>query len=265
MTVQVRTLCSGSSGNAMMVSDGSTRLLVDCGVRAQRRLRQMLLECASDGPPLTDVVVSHLHSDHICYASLRVFEATGVTVHLHRSNASGLARRHFNGRPFDGLRVETFEDDPFDIGSFQVRPLPVRHSPRMTTHAFLLTRTEGPRPIRVALATDLAEGNGLAGHFADADLICLESNHDPALLEAFPNPNSAYHLENSQAASLLRSALDRSQRLPAAVLLAHLSAQRNTPDLALEAMGEMLEEGGMGSLRLVPAPRFRPSEVFVLR
>ena len=264
MTVRVRTLCSGSSGNATMVSDGATRFLVDCGVRAQRRLRQMLLDHASEGPPLSAVVVSHLHSDHICYASLRVFEALGIEVYVHQDNTAGLARRHFFGRPFAGLRVRTFGDEPFRVGSFLVRPLPVRHAPRMTTHAFSITRSEGGRTVRVGVATDLTGGESVAEQFADSDLICLEANHDPALLKANPNPNSAYHMENSRAARLLLDALRLSARPPLAVLLAHLSDERNTPEIALAAMRKVLDEAGHQGLRLVAAPRFQPSVEFVL-
>ena len=37
MPVRFRSLRSGSSANAAMIWDEQTRLLIDCGVRAQRR------------------------------------------------------------------------------------------------------------------------------------------------------------------------------------------------------------------------------------
>lgn len=262
--VRVRTLCSGSSGNATLVSDGSAAFLVDCGIGTQRLLRQMLAEQQEQGPAIGAVVVSHLHSDHICYASLRVLEAEAIPVSVHRANGDGLARRHYRGLDFAGLSVRTFGDEPFWIGKFLVRPVPVRHAPGMTTHAFAITHTANGRTVRLGLATDLTDGETLAEHFAGSDFICLEANHDPALLMANPNPASAYHLENSRAARLLRSVLERSARPPAAVLLTHLSEQRNTPEIALAAMRRMLDECGHGGVRLAVAPRFGPSQEFVL-
>lgn len=262
--VRVRTLCSGSSGNATLVSDGSVAFLVDCGVGTQRMLRQMLAEQAEAGPPVAAVVVSHLHSDHICYSSLRVLEAEGIPVCVHCSDEGALARRHYQGMDFSDLRVRTYGDEPFWIGKFHVQPVPVRHAPRMNTHAFAIAHTSAGRTVRLGLATDLTGGDELEERFADADFLCLEANHDPALLMANPNPNSAYHLENSRAARLLRAILQRSARPPKAVLLAHLSEQRNTPEIALGAMRKLLEECGHGNVRVAAAPRFGPSEEFLL-
>lgn len=262
MNVRFRTLCSGSSGNAAAIHDGATRLLIDCGVRAQYRCRDLLAPGAGEPPRLSAVVVSHLHGDHICYASLRVLEAMGVPVYVHRDNAPGLAR-HFRGRAFGGLDVRVFGDDPFRVGEFEIRAVPVTHAPRMTTHGFTVARKNRRGTARLALATDLMEWERIVEHFLDADLIHIEANHDSEMLRENPNPNSAYHLENRHTGRLLREVLRRGRR-PARVVLGHLSAERNTPELALRTVRQLAEQAGGARADIRVAPRFVPSEEIVL-
>ena len=57
-------LGSGSAGNAVVVTDGTTTLLVDCGFSARETARRMTLAglCADD---VSAILVTHEHSDHI--------------------------------------------------------------------------------------------------------------------------------------------------------------------------------------------------------
>ncbi|HAL74903.1 MAG TPA: MBL fold metallo-hydrolase, partial [Clostridiales bacterium] len=66
MAAQVKTcaLRSGSSGNSILVSDGSTRLLVDAGVCA-RTIEQSLQEIGESSAAINGILVTHEHSDHI--------------------------------------------------------------------------------------------------------------------------------------------------------------------------------------------------------
>lgn len=261
MPVFFRTLCSGSSGNAIMIWNDETRLLVDCGVRAQYRCREMLDEHASDPPPLEAVVVSHLHGDHVSYSGLRVLEERGVPVYLHEGNAEGLPKRHFKSHGFEGLEVRTFGDGPFQVGPFEFRPIPVPHAPGHVTHGFAVTAPAPQGTVRIVVATDLCQWEHAVDDLLDADLIYLEANHDPELLRKNPNPNSAYHLENSYAAEFLVELLQRSSKPPKAVMLAHLSEQRNHPLVALATVRAALAGAGHEALPVHVAPRHTPSPI----
>ena len=109
------------------------------------------------------------------------------------------------------------------------------------------------------MATDFCEWATLRPWFEDADFVYVEANHDPELLERNWNPNSLYHLSNGQCGDLLREALDHSHAPPAAVMLGHLSEDRNRPELAEATVAAILEEAGHGSVELYVAPRFQPS------
>jgi len=66
----------------------------------------------------------------------------------------------------------------------------------------------------------------------------VEANHNPGLLRKHPNPNSHYHMKNENVADLLCNARKLSKCPPAAVMLGHLSKERNTRELAIEAINQ---------------------------
>jgi len=264
MPIRFRALCSGSSGNSVMVWDNDTRLLIDCGVRAQYRCREMLDRFAAGSPPLSAVVVSHLHSDHINYSSLRVIEERRVPIYVHDANTPMLSRLHFRNHPFSDLDVRSFGDQDFTVGGFRLRPVGLPHAGHGSTHGFVVASAGDGRGVRLALATDLYDWAGIVQEFVDADFVYLEANHDPELLRRRPNPNSAYHLENRCSAEFLCEILRRSRRAPLAVMLAHLSEERNTPQIALSTVRAVLREAGCPPPHLHVAPRHTPSPTIEL-
>ena len=58
------TLASGSSGNCLLVDDGTTRVLVDAGISC-RRICKALRELGVEPSELSGVFITHEHSDHI--------------------------------------------------------------------------------------------------------------------------------------------------------------------------------------------------------
>src|SRR5512136_2139689 len=56
-------LGSGSSGNATLVSDGDTHILVDVGLSG-RETAKRLRECGIEPSQISAIVVSHEHGDH---------------------------------------------------------------------------------------------------------------------------------------------------------------------------------------------------------
>jgi len=67
MSLSVCVLASGSTGNATLVSDGQTHLLVDCGLVA-REIETRMLRAGFDPRGLAGVLITHAHNDHITVA-----------------------------------------------------------------------------------------------------------------------------------------------------------------------------------------------------
>ncbi len=266
--IQFRSLRSGSSGNLLLVESklagGVSRYLVDCGIPSQRELRRVLEVEAGLSRPLDGVLVTHAHSDHINYAALRVLHKLRIPIYLHRQTLAEVRRRYLNPYRLPArvdltdIDMRAFETRPFVLDGLHVTPIRVPHAPGVTTHAFLLESSGR----RLLIASDLNDPEAIAPHLIDCDLVYLESNYDPEMLRRFFNPSSLFHLSNPTAGLLLKMALRESSRPPQAIVLGHLSEERNAPDLALATVAQILgEDAGDPMPPLVAAPRYAAGEV----
>ncbi|MFW6163685.1 MAG: MBL fold metallo-hydrolase [Planctomycetota bacterium] len=257
MPLTFQSICSGSGGNCLLLRNGSASLLIDVGFSTQRACRAALEPLL---PAVDAVVVSHLHGDHIHYSALRVLEAWDTPLFVHAGDVAALRARHGRGRRFDGLAVEAFGDETFQVGEFAIQPFQVPHYPACPTFGFEVRCGANGRERKVVVASDLADGLSLERRFADADFIYVEANHDPQLLALHWNPNSRYHLSNGACGRLLRGAFEASRALPPAVMLGHLSDERNEPTLATHTVWEILDDAGFAGVEVHVAPAREPSE-----
>ncbi|MFH1145109.1 MAG: MBL fold metallo-hydrolase [Candidatus Eisenbacteria bacterium] len=267
--ISFRSLRSGSSGNLLLLENRTsrrrTRVLIDCGLRSQRECCRILEEEVGLSEPLDGLVVTHAHGDHINYAALRVLSRLRVPIHAHHRTAREISARSLSPYrlpasvdPRD-IHLLRFGDEPFEIGSFTFTPLPVPHAPGVTTHAFLISHAHW----RILVASDFNNPEAVVPHIYDCDFIYVESNHDLELLRRHFNPASLFHLSNPAAGQLLHHALDHSRRMPRAIMLAHLSADRNHPEIALATVKEALGSHG-AHVPLITAPRYGASEPVIV-
>jgi len=267
-----RSIRSGSSGNLLLLEQrdarGRRRLLIDCGLRSQRACLEVLeAEVGLDAPP-DALVVTHAHGDHVNYASLRTLTRLRVPILVHRRTRGEILRRHLNPYALprsvspDDIPLRTFGAEPFAVAGFTFTPLPLAHAPGTTTHGFLI---ESGRT-RLVVASDFNDPEALLPHLYDADFVYIECNYDPELLRLHFNPASLYHLPNHAAGLLLAHALAESRRAPRAIVLGHLSEERNRPDIARRTVAGILREGGvLDGATLATAPRHEASPVWVIR
>jgi len=223
-----------------------------------KRTREVLTKNLGDQLDVDAVVVSHMHSDHIGYYSLRVLDSLGVKVRVHESCLSQLKDRHFNERGFNSLKLRPFADNGFKVGDLSFQAFEVPHNPWYPTHGFIIKYKSS----KIVVATDFNDWDGSLEHFVDSDFIFVESNHDMDLLARHFNPNSRFHMPNPETARLLCTARRHSRRPPQAVMLGHLSSMRNRPDIALKEVESRFEgDGAELDFPLLAAPRLEASEV----
>ncbi len=209
---------------------------------------------------LDGAVISHLHSDHIQYSSLRVLEESRVPIYVAEKDVPHLAARHFRRSPFLDLKLRPFSERPFQAGDFSIRPFRVPHDGIRKTFGFEITARLNGKERKVVVATDFWHWQGVSGWFEDADFIYVEANHDRDLLRAHPNPRSHFHLSNENCGRLLRQALGKSRGIPQAIMLGHLSEVRNRLTLARDTVLEILDGTPCRDIPLMIAPRYEPSE-----
>lgn len=236
-------LFSGSSGNAIFIGGGDTRLLIDSGMPG-RAIENALKEIGILPETLSAIAVTHEHSDHTkgvgilsrkyhipVYANERTFQA------MYRQVGQIESR---NCRYFE-------DEEDFYVGDLALHPFSIPHD------------AADPVGYRVyyggysaAVATDMGHmKKSVLQALAGTDVLLLESNHDPDLLRQNPHYSqylkqrilgSHGHLSNHDSAEALLKLYETGVRQ---VLLGHLSGENNTPELALSTAAECLRSAGV--------------------
>ena len=248
------TLASGSSGNAALVSCGSTHVLVDAGVSA-RRITAGLRAAGVEPRALTAILVTHEHHDHI--AGLAVL-TKNLRVPIYASGPTcGELRRRVAF--LDDLLRPQEPGTGVQVGGLWVESFPTPHDAAGSVGYSL----EGDA-CRAVICTDLGHLTREVRQAAEGcDLLVCEANHDEDWVRSGPYPyplkrrvlGDYGHLSNEAGAELAALGVQSGART---VVLAHLSAENNTPAHAREAVCRRLRSMGCDPERdvtLAVAPR----------
>jgi phosphoribosyl 1,2-cyclic phosphodiesterase len=258
MSLHFQSLCSSSGGNCLALWSENTRILVDCGLSSMKRTRQTLSYLFGNPAQVDSILLTHTHTDHISYYPLRVLEEFGRTIHLHDDCVDQLKEKHFKGHGFRGLTIKPFKNREFTVGEFSVKPFEVIHNPYYPTYGYQIYYQDK----KIVIVTDFYEWDSVFEYFLDTDFIFVESNHDLELLSQYFNPNSRFNMPNPSTGNLLLNAVGKSKKVPATVMLGHISSQRNEYDLALGETVNVFEEGGKEiEFELLTAPLRECSDV----
>jgi phosphoribosyl 1,2-cyclic phosphodiesterase len=228
-------LGSGSSGNALVVEVGRTRVMLDCGFSAtETEARLARLGLAPED--LGGIVVTHEHSDHVG-GVVRFARKHQLPVWLTYGTFSMLqAPAHL----LPTIHVID-SHSPFPVADMEIEPFPVPHDAREPVQFVF---GDGAR--RLGVLTDTGSSTAhIEAMLSGCDALVLECNHDDEMLRNGSYPPGLKqriagrlgHLENRVAAALL-ARLDCSRLQH--VIAAHLSEQNNSPDLAKDALAAAL-------------------------
>lgn len=228
-------LASGSKGNAIYVSDGSTSILVDAGlsgISIERRLKSKGLRPED----LNAILLTHEHSDHV-YGAGVLSRRYGLPVYINPGTMESASPQlgHID-------TVHLFEcGKSFKINKLIVHPFSVSHDAK--DPAGITIKTNGKK---IGIATDLGIATSVVKeNLKKCELLVLEANHDPLMLAEGPYPwplkqrvkSRTGHLSNEESKTLLMQVKHNNL---SHVILAHLSQQNNTPEKAMQTVGQAL-------------------------
>ncbi len=255
------TIASGSSGNCVFAEHSGGAILIDAGISG-KKIAEGLKHIGRNPSCLRGIFVTHDHTDHVNAAGIM---ARRYNLPLLMSRGTLEGSRHKLGKV---ARVECFRaGDKFSYEGFEIETIPTPHD-GVEPVALVLNRGK----TRAGVLTDLGHKfDALREVLATLDGAVLESNYDPVMLKNGPYPaylqnrirSDAGHISNEEAAQLVQE--HASARLKV-VLLAHLSQNNNTPDIAMKTFYAKAEEFLKGEgVKVSVAPRHEPSPMMRLR
>lgn len=232
--MRIASLGSGSRGNATLIEDGNTCVLIDLGFSVKETVSR-LRRLGREPEDVHAILVTHEHADHI--HGVAPF-ARKFNTAVYMTPGTGHARKP--GRIPELHAVNCHRG--FRVGSLGIEPVPVPHDAKEPCQYIVSSKGK-----RVGVLTDLGHiSRYVAERYRECDAMLLECNHDLELLEQGPYPWSLKqrvggihgHLNNLQSAELVTELeLGRLQHL----ILCHISEQNNRPELAVDAMEPALD------------------------
>ena len=222
-------IASGSKGNATIVANNNTRILIDMGI-SLCRLEEGLAEINLKLDDIDAAFFTHNHTDHIGgikFLSPKKMYALEGTLPTSLSNI---------------VQV----NQPFKIGDFEITPIETSHDATNPCAYLIKDKDES-----LFYMTD-------TGVFIESNLplvknptyLIIESNHDIRMLL---NTNRTFELKNrimsdkghlcneDSAIAAISIIGDKTKE----IVLAHLSEEANTPEVALDAYQKIFNHFGV--------------------
>ena len=232
-------LFSGSSGNAIYVTNNNTKILVDAGLSG-KRIEEALFSIGEDIRDVQAILISHEHMDHIMGAGV-LARRFGIPVYANKRTWDNMYGVLKNIKP-ECIRVFNTGDN-FCIGDIEIHTFRTPHDAVEPVGFSFLHKGK-----KVTIATDMGHMNStLLSCLEGCDMILIESNHDIEMLKMgrYPWPlkkrilGDTGHLCNDTAAQVVAYLAKRGTKK---FLLGHLSKENNFPELAFETVRNALLE-----------------------
>ena len=155
-------LASSSAGNAYVVSDNDTRILLECGV-SHKKLQKLSGFSLSE---FQACLVSHEHKDHA--KSVAELISRGMAVYMSQGTAEAMET--------DAVQlIESMEQ--FNVGSLDIVPFTTFHDAKEPLGFLIKSRVDGDV---LAFATDTVN---LRYKFPGLNILAIEANYDKNILE----------------------------------------------------------------------------------
>jgi phosphoribosyl 1,2-cyclic phosphodiesterase len=267
MSLHLCVLASGSSGNATLIWNEKTALLIDCG-RSKQFIEESLKSVGCDIATLKGILITHGHGDHINSGTIILARHQHVPIYIHEETYQIVLQKETCKRMalLDRELIHHHTTEGFSIGDFQIQPFSTFHNGGFAGRSFGFSITcagDGKIARKIGFLTDTGKvDERMIGALADSHVLILEANHDPELVHSsdrhFLNKQWVLsdfgHLSNQANADAILQILQRSKnaRTLRHIFMAHLSEQHNTPRRALSQIQEKLGRRNLEHIELIP-------------
>ena len=258
--MKVSVLSSGSDGNATLIYDGQTYVLVDIGI-SPRRISKLIQPFGISLDDIGALFITHSHSDH--FAGLESFaKKHSIPIFASEETASSIDLSIGRNLEKQGISLDwNFLENGsnFIYSQMSITCFEVPHDANGTL-AFTFENADS----KLGIATDLGiVTNPVKYHLRDCSALILEMNHDAAMLRDSDRPpmlksrisSKLGHLSNDQAVELLEECDMGRLRL---LFPAHLSSECN--DLSC-VMSAILSSEKCKGLKVIPTSQTEATEL----
>lgn len=221
---------SGSKGNCTLIASNNHYLIIDDGI-SPRKLNNYLADVNVDLKDIKAVLLTHSHADHISGIkafSTQIIYASKSTVDLY-SEENELIPYH-----------------EYYINGFKITVIPTSHDARGSI-GFIIEDNEE----KLVYITDTGYiYERVLNYIKGADYYIFEANHNVRMQLQTGRPQYLIdrimgdhgHLSNEDSALYLSEVINKNTK---EVILAHLSEEANTPELAIDAFYKIMNKRGI--------------------
>ena len=229
--MKVSVLSSGSKGNTTFIETDNTKILIDIGNSA-KYVKERLEEFGVEPTEIDAILITHTHVDHV--KGLKMFEKKyHIPVYITHGMIDTL----------DYIDNYILVTDEFDINDIHIIAIKTSHD-APDSRGYIVS--SGDKSI--VYITDTGYINEKYFKILkDKNLYIMESNHDIELLNNGSYPfqlrqrilSDKGHLSNYDSSKYLSMFIGNNTKY---ILLAHLSHENNTEELAFQTLTARLEE-----------------------
>ncbi len=265
--MQLYSIASGSSGNCIYVSDGTSGILVDVGI-SMKRVREGLekLECSLQD--IDAIFITHEHSDHISGLG-PILRKVPIPVYATADTIAAIWEKSNMKNISPDLFHSIRREEDIELGNMGIHSIPISHD--AADPVCYTVEHEGKR---IGIATDMGMyDDKIINNLGNCDAVLIEANHDINMLQVGPYPYALKmrilgdkgHLSNDTSARLIREILHTDLQY---ILLGHLSKENNFPDLAYQTVLyelEKCETWNQNQTEMLVAKRYEPTELLTIK
>ena len=231
--MKVKILASGSKGNSTLIRTDKVKVLIDIGVNYQYLCSE--LDKINITPKEIDyVLITHTHSDHIKGLASLV-KKTNVKVYILKEMYEEISKKISSENIL-------FYEEPLLLEDLKINFIRISHD--VEGVGFIIE----DKTSSLVYVTDTGYINEkYFNKMKNKNLYIIESNHDEEMVMEGPYPyilkqrvlSDHGHLSNYTTAEYLSKIVGEDTTK---IILAHISENNNTPELALETARTILEE-----------------------
>ena len=254
--MRIKIIASGSKGNSTLFESNNTKILVDAGVN-YLRIKKTLDDNNIDIKTIDGILITHTHSDHIGGLA-SVIKKIDVPVFIKEDLYKEIKKI------VPEKNIEVIEDNKLIINDFEIEYINGSHD--VPAYGFIISDNTK----KVLYLTDTGYINRrYLTKTENLDCYIIESNHDEKMLMEGPYPyilkqrviSDKGHLSNRYTGSFLNKTIGSKTKY---IVLAHISENNNTPELALQQVKEELKENKNKKEKFITAKQYEETEMVEL-